>query len=94
MGWLKNLIAKRAGKKIAREIGLQEDSMEEKKSWWKSKTIWSGVLAVAVSVYNSAREPLGASFGITLPEIPEFVFAVLGGMGIYGRVSAKVPVGK
>ena len=93
MGWFKNLIARKAGKKIAREIGLQEGNVE-KRAWFRSKTVWSGVLAVLVAGYNGVREPVGAQFGVTLPPIPEWAFALLGGLGIYGRATAQGPIGK
>lgn len=95
MGWLKNALARVAGKKIAKQIGLKEgDNMEDKKSWIKSKTVWAGVLSVAIAVYNAAREPLGSQFGVTLPAIPEWAFALLGGLGVYGRAKANTSITK
>jgi hypothetical protein len=58
------------------------------KKWWQSKTIWAGVTAVLVAAYNAASE----SFG--LAPIPEFVYALLGAFGIYGRVAAKQGIGE
>lgn len=62
--------------------------MEQAKAWWQSKTVWAGVAAVALVGYGEAS----AQFG--LPPVPEFVFAILGALGIYGRVTAKNVVGK
>lgn len=56
--------------------------MLKSKSWFASKTVLSGVAAVAVAAWNEAS----AQFG--LPPIPDFVFGILGALGIYGRVSA------
>lgn len=61
---------------------------EEKKPWWKSKTIWAGIVAVAISAYNSAAVQFG------LPAIPDFVFALLGAFGIYSRTVASGTITK
>ncbi len=50
--------------------------------WFQSKTVWAGVVAVIVAAYNAAS----VSFG--LPAIPEFVFGLLGILGVYGRVNS------
>jgi len=64
------------------------DEVVAKKPWYRSKNIWVGVVAVLIAGYNSAS----AQFG--LPAIPEFVFAVLGAMGIYTRVTATSVITK
>ncbi len=58
----------------------------ENKSWWKSKTIWAGVVAVILAAYGTAA----AQFN--LPAVPEWVFALLGALGVYGRVTANSTV--
>lgn len=91
---LKNMVYRMIGKKIAKKLDLKEGNVEaDKKPWYKSKTVLSGAVAVIVAVYNGAREPLGANFGVSLPPIPEWVFGILGGIGIYGRVTANSKVG-
>jgi hypothetical protein len=60
--------------------------METTKAWWMSKTIWAGVLTVLLTAYNAASETFG------LPPVPDFVYAILGALGIYGRVEAKATV--
>lgn len=57
--------------------------MTNKKAWWQSKTVWSGVIAVALAAYSTAS----AEFG--LPPVPEYLYGVLGALGVYGRVTAK-----
>lgn len=52
------------------------------KSWWQSKTIWAGVVAIALAAYNAGA----AAFG--WPEIPEFVYGLLAALGVYGRAVA------
>lgn len=106
MGWFKNLIARTVGRKIAKQAGLVEtpagiknlakgaEPMDDGvKSWWKSKGIWSGVLAILVVAYNAIAAPLSENFGVVLPPIPEWILALLGGMGIYGRVTATKKIG-
>jgi len=60
----------------------------ESKKWWESKTIWSGVVAVLIVAYNATREQLVPS----APEIPEWVFMALAGVGIYGRAKATTTI--
>jgi len=73
--------------------------MEKKKKWYKSKTVWSGIIAVAVAVYNALTGALDAqcniagSICIHLPAIPQFVYGILGALGIYGRVKAESKIG-
>ena len=58
----------------------------ETKVWYKSKAIWTGIVAVLVAAYNSAC----VSFG--LPIIPEYVFAILGAFGVYTRATATTVI--
>ena len=92
MGWIKNLLAKVAGKKIAKELELKEGPMGDSKKWWESKTVWSDVLTGFVGVWGVAT-PILSGYGIHLPEIPPIVLTLLGAMGIHGRVTATKPIG-
>lgn len=56
------------------------------KSWWKSRAVWAGIIAIAVAGYNAAV----AQFG--LPAIPEIVFMLLAALGLWGRVDAKAEI--
>lgn len=93
MGFLKNLAAKMAGKRIAKELKLEEN-MDSEKKWYKSKTVLSAIVAVLIAVYNSVGESLAPVVGWTLPPIPDWVFAFLGALGVYGRVSASATITK
>lgn len=70
----------------------------ETKKWYKSKAIWSGIVAVVIAIYNSALVALADQCGVdggvcfNLPQIPEFVYAILGFLGIYGRAAAKTQI--
>ena len=55
---------------------------DETKKWWLSKTIWAGVVAVILAAYSTAAIQFG------LPAMPEWVFAILGAFGVYGRATA------
>ena len=62
---------------------------DEKKVWYKSKTIWSDVLTLALVIYGGLATILG-EHGINLPAMDSpmfgFVLSVLAGIGIHGRV--------
>ena len=58
------------------------------KAWWQSKTVWAGIAAIGVAAYNEASSTFG------LPPIPEWAFAILGALGIYGRAVAREALGK
>ena len=84
-----------AGKKLAKILNLQEDTMSEvteKKAWYKSKTILSDVVTILVVIYTAVQTQIAPNYGWTLPNIPEYVYAVLAGLGIYGRKTATTKV--
>jgi hypothetical protein len=63
------------------------------KKWYQSKTIWSGIITILIAVYNTIQPLLAQYFGIVLPVIPDWVYTILGALGIYGRVSADKKIG-
>jgi len=65
----------------------------ETKKWYQSKTIWSGIITILIAVYNAIQPLLAQYFGIVLPVIPDWVYTILGALGIYGRVSADKKIG-
>ena len=68
------------------------------KKWYASKTIWSGIIAVLIVVYNGVQVAMAAqcgiegSFCVNIPAIPEFVFGILAALGIYSRSVAKTEI--
>lgn len=64
-------------------VSLEVKRMGSTKSWFQSKTIWSGAVAVGVAAWNAASQEFG------VPPIPDYVFGILGALGIYGRASAS-----
>ena len=59
----------------------------QKIKWFQSKAVWAGVIAVLISAYATAASQFG------LPAIPEWVFGILGAMGVYSRVVATNKIG-
>jgi len=79
--WIASLIGKYLKGKIKLEDGMNT------KSWWKSKNVWTGIVAILLAGYSAAS----SSFG--LPAVPEWIFAILGTLGIYTRVTATQKIG-
>lgn len=90
---MKKFFGRLFGKYLAGKIDLQGGEMDDKKSWYKSKTVLTGIVTTLVGLYGLVDVNLGPQFGFDLPGIPEWVFAVLGGLGIYGRVVADKKIG-
>jgi len=64
----------------------------ETKKWYKSKAIWAGIITVVVTAYNAAIPEVAAQFQVVLPDIPAYVYALLGILGVYGRKSATTEI--
>lgn len=78
-----SFFAKLAGKTIANKLDLTEESkMDGTKKWFQSRTVWTGVVGGLLAIYGSLAP------GLNLPHIPEWIFALLSGLGIYTRISA------
>lgn len=60
--------------------------MDDTKPWYQSKTVIAGILAGVIGIYNTI------SVAKHLPPIPEWVFTILGAIGVYGRVTAKTEI--
>ncbi len=76
-GKLPDWLYRFVGRKIGKELNLQEGNMETKK-WYQSKAIWSAIIGVILG----AVQPISTAFGHPIT-IPAWVFEVLGGMGVY-----------
>ena len=59
----------------------------DKKKWYASRTVWVGIISVGIATYNSASVQFG------LPPIPDVVYALLGVLGVYTRVTTTKVVG-
>lgn len=94
MNIVKKIVAKMAGKKFAKAIDLKEGAEMDTKKWWKSKSIWTGVVTVLIATYETAQKSLAPQFGYQMPEIPPVVYVFLGATGIYTRAIASTKVAK
>jgi hypothetical protein len=65
----------------------------DSKKWYQSKTIRAGIVTILIAVYNTVRPLLAQYFNVYLPEIPDWVYTILGALGIYGRVVADKKIG-
>lgn len=93
MNWIKNLLAKFAGKSVAKKLDLKEGNMSEgvnAKPWYKSKSVWNGIVVVLVGLYEGVKMNINPA----LPEIPGWLLTFLGAAGIYSRVVATQAIGK
>lgn len=58
------------------------------KPWYLSKTVWATLITGVLGTYVQ----LDAALGNTLPDIPGWVFVILGAFGLYGRAKADGPI--
>jgi hypothetical protein len=61
----------------------------EKKPWYASKGVWTGIVTLLIGIWESLNPLLGTH----LPPIPTVIIAVLGALGIYSRVNATTRIG-
>ena len=63
------------------------------KKWYKSKTMWAGVVGVIVVAYNAAIPQFLNTEGVQfLPAIPEFIYGILSAFGLYARKVATAKI--
>lgn len=96
-GKLPDFLYRFIGRRLAKKVNLIDDSKEklmENKPWYKSKTIISDIVTILIALYTTIGATLAPHLGWTLPAIPEWVFIVLGSIGIYGRVNADTSIAK
>ena len=62
----------------------------ETKSWYKSKAVWSNILVVIVAAVTAVDANFGT--GIMSNTFVATALTFLGGLGIYGRVTAKTTI--
>ncbi len=80
-------------KSFSKKFLKEDKGMIDKKEWYKSKTVWSGIITIGITIYNASRPLVEQYFNVKLPEIPDVVYTVLGAVGIYGRVTANKKIG-
>lgn len=62
--------------------------------WYKSKGVITGIVTVIIGVYSLVDTALGPQLGFDLPQIPEWIFILLGSLGIYSRVNTTGTITK
>jgi len=85
--WFLKLSAKRAGKVL-------KEGPVDKKQWYLSKGIWTGVVTAVIGTYEVVKLNVAPQMGWALPEIPPIVFTFLGALGVYARATATKQIGK
>lgn len=88
-----DFILRLAGRRIAATLGLKEDSMNETKPWYQSKTIIACGINFLVGVYGLVGQFLVPALHFHLPAIPGMLLTVLSAMGVYGRIDADTKIG-
>ena len=84
------------GRQIAGKLDLTEDKMSElvdTKKWYQSKSILNAIVIVIIGTYETVRMSLAPQFNWNIPAIPEFVYVILGAIGIYTRKIADTKIG-
>ena len=84
---LPNFVYSWVGKFVGSKLSLKEGPLEDKKKWYQSKTIITSIVTAVIGLYMSLQPQLG------WPTIPEWIFAILGAIGVYSRVSATTKIG-
>lgn len=81
---------------IKKKLNLQEGPMDSSKPWYKSQTIWAGVVALIRGIYQVAQVTLPLFTSVHLPVIPpladSIVGTLLGGTVIHGRWTADTTI--
>ena len=85
---MKKILAWFVGKILKAKLFKGGITMEGTKKWYNSKNVWTGIVTVLIGLYGLIQVSLAPILGITLPVIPEWIFALLGALGIYTRVTA------
>ena len=83
--WIPSFVLKWIGKGVKDKLDLQEGFMDSK-PWYQSKTIWAGVVTGIIGIYNSIATAKG------WPPVPDWVYSILAGMGVYSRASATTTI--
>lgn len=60
--------------------------MDDSKPWYQSKTIQSAIVTALAGLWNSVAVSHG------MPPIPEWIYGLLGAVGVYSRVTASTKI--
>lgn len=77
-----------AGWFLKSKLNLQGDSqMDDSKKWYQSKTVIASLVTALMGLYMTIAPQLH------WPAVPEWVFSILGAIGVYSRVTADTKIG-
>lgn len=69
--------------------------MDGSKTWYRSKTVWGALIAVAASLLQVAGVDLTPEVQSDLADLAiAFAGAIGGALSIYGRISAQALIGR
>ncbi|MCB5202830.1 hypothetical protein LH464_10140 [Neorhizobium sp. T786] len=69
--------------------------MDGSKTWYRSKTVWGALIAVAASLLQVAGVDLTPEVQSDLADLAiAFTGAIGGALSIYGRISAQALIGR
>lgn len=71
------------GKFVGSKLNLKEDKdMGDTKKWWQSKTVVTSIVTALMGLYLALQPQFN------WPVVPEWIFTILGAIGVYSRVTA------
>lgn len=91
---MKKFIAWIVGKVVSKNLRLEDGPMTDKKPWYKSKGVITGIVTVLVGTYETVKVALAPQVGWSLPDIPPVLYTILGALGVYARAAAKTTLTK
>ncbi len=91
--WIPDWLLKIAGKEASNKLKLEDGPMDDTKKWYASKGVWAGVVTFLIGAYSLIGVTIMPALGhAPLPSIPDWLLTVLGGMGVYSRVTADTKI--
>lgn len=87
MNWIPDWLLRLFGRKIADKLDLQEGTLDGTKPWYQSKTIIASIVTAVMGLY------LAIAPQFHWPTVPEWLFTILGAIGVYSRVTADSKIG-
>lgn len=89
--WIPDFVVKMFGRTAAAKLNLQEGNMPTK-PWYTSKTIWSDIVTVLLSILGLVDKYVTGGHIVSSP-FYSMALTFLGAMGIYSRSTATTTIG-
>ena len=68
--------------------------MDETKKWYQSKAVWGAIVAMIVTLLNSAGIDISGEQSNIVDVIMQLVGSIGAAIAIYGRIVAKAKIAK